>query len=267
MGHCPTFFLIRYLYIGQGSFIPTYNLFVGIGIALAMLYLQYQPLFKLKNDSEQFKIHVSLLIAVLGGFAGAFLFDAYSQGVALTFENVNKVGLTFFGGLLSGLILLIVSLRLFSLPILASLNILSLPFCIAHVFGRVGCFMAGCCFGSPTNSIFGVVFPADSLPYNHYHGLVAIHPTQLYESLFVLAVFLFLTRSKFRHPFYFYIISYSFFRFLVEYIRSDDRGAIFSQQILSPSQMISVITIIICTGLIFINKLSQKTRVLSSYNP
>lgn len=223
-----------------------------------MLYLQYQPLFKLKQESEKFKIHLSLLVSVLGGFAGAFLFDAYSQGVELTFENVNKVGLTFFGGLLSGLMLLIVSLKLYSLPILATLNILSFPFCIAHVFGRLGCFMAGCCFGSPTDSMFGVVFPVDTLPYNHYHGLLTIHPTQLYESFFVLSVFVFLTKSKYRHPFYFYIISYSVFRFLVEFLRSDDRGEIFSQNILSPSQMISVVTAVICSGLIITNKVLQK---------
>lgn len=228
-------------------------------MALAMLYLQYQPLFKLKHDSEKFKIHLSLLISVIGGFAGAFLFDAYSQGIALTFENVNKVGLTFLGGLLSGLTILMVSLKLFSLPILETLNILSLPFCIGHFFGRLGCFMAGCCFGSKTSSIFGVVFPVGSLPYNHYHELVKIHPTQLYESVFVLAVFVFLTKSKYKHPFYFYIIAYSIFRFLVEYIRSDDRGIIFSQNMLTPSQMISVLTAIVCTGLIFANKLSQRT--------
>jgi phosphatidylglycerol:prolipoprotein diacylglycerol transferase len=258
VGHCPTFFLLRYFHINQGAFIPSYNLFVGIGLALAMLYLQYLPSFKLKHDSEKYKIHLSLLVSIIGGFAGAFLFDAYSQGIHLSFENINKVGLTFFGGLLSGLIILMISLKLFKLPIIATLNILSLPFCIGHFFGRLGCFMAGCCFGSPTNSIFGVVFPAGSLPYNHYHELIKIHPTQLYESVFVLSVFWFLTKSKYKHPFFFYMMSYAVFRFLVEFIRSDDRGEIFSQSILSPSQMISVITAIVCTGLIvFTNRLSR----------
>ena len=242
--------MLRYLQFGQGALIPSYNLFVGIGIALAMLYLQYEPLFKQKRDREKFKIHVSLLMSLIGGFAGAFLFDAYSQGIALTFENVSKVGLTFFGGLLTGLIILIVSLLLFSLPVLPTLNILSLPFCIAHFFGRLGCFMAGCCFGSPTNSVFGVVFPVGSLPYNHYHELIKIHPTQLYESVFVLFVFTFLARSKYKHPFYFYLIAYSIFRFMVEFLRSDNRGTIFSQTLLSPSQMISVLTVIVCVGLI-----------------
>lgn len=223
-----------------------------------MLYLQYQPLFKLKNDRDKFKIHLSLLLSIIGGFAGAFLFDAYSQGIQLSFENISQVGLTFFGGLLSGLIILMISLKLFKLPIVATLNILTLPFCIGHFFGRLGCFMAGCCFGSPTDSIFGLVFPVGSLPYNHYHELVKIHPTQLYESVFVLSVFWFLTKSKYKNPFLFYMMFYAVFRFLVEFIRSDDRGEIFSQHMLSPSQMISVITAIVCTGLIFLsNRLSR----------
>lgn len=244
------FFMLRYLQLGQGALIPSYNLFVGIGVALAMLYLQYEPLFKLKPDSEKFRIHLSLLITLIGGFAGAFLFDAYSQGIAVTFENVSKVGLTFFGGLLTGLILLITSLTLFSLPVLPTLNILTLPFCIAHFFGRLGCFMAGCCFGSPTHSIFGVVFPVGSLPYNHYHELIKIHPTQLYESAFVLLIFVLHIKSKYKHPFYSYLIAYSIFRFMVEFLRSDNRGTIFSQTLLSPSQMIALLTVTICTGLI-----------------
>jgi len=250
--------MLRYLHVGAGSFIPSYNLFVGIGLALAMLYLQYQPSFKEKSDNEKFKIHLSLLVSILGGFAGAFLFDAYSQGITLSFKNINQVGLTFFGGLLSGLFILIVSLKLFSLPLLATLNILTLPFCIGHFFGRLGCFMAGCCFGSPTNSVFGIVFPKGSLPYDHYHELIKIHPTQLYESFFVLSLFVFLAKTKYKHSFYCYLISYAVFRFLVEFLRSDNRGTIFNQQLLSPSQMISLLTVITCLGLIFIkNKLGN----------
>ena len=255
--------MLRYVHFGPGALIPSYNLFVGIGIALAMLYLQYQPSFKLKRDNEKYTIHLSLLVSIIGGFAGAFLFDAYAQGINLTFENIDQVGLTFFGGLLSGLLLLIISLTLFSLPLLETLNILSLPFCIGHFLGRSGCFMAGCCYGSPTNGVFGVVFPKGSLPYDHYHELIKIHPTQLYESFFVLSLFVLLIKTKYKNPFYCYLISYAVFRFLVEFLRSDNRGTIFHQNILSPSQMISIITVITCIGLIFTNRLLQTGKTLS----
>ena len=142
--------MLRYLQIGENAFIPSYNLFVGLGIAIAMLFLQYQKLFKEKTETEKHKIHLSLITSIVLGFMGAFIFDAYSQNISLTFDNLNQIGLTFLGGLLSGLLVLVICLKLSALPVLSTLNILTLPFCIAHFFGRLGCFMAGCCFGSPT---------------------------------------------------------------------------------------------------------------------
>jgi phosphatidylglycerol:prolipoprotein diacylglycerol transferase len=159
VGLRPTiFFMLRYLYIGNDNFIPSYNLFVGLGIAIAMLFLQHQQPFKTKSEKEKHKIHLSLIVSIILGFIGAFIFDAYSQNIALTFDNLNQIGLTFLGGLLSGLLVLVVCLRLASLPVLPTLNIMATPFCIAHFFGRLGCFMAGCCFGSPTNSILVSLF-------------------------------------------------------------------------------------------------------------
>ena len=253
--------MLRYLDIGNNNFIPSYNLFVGFGIAMAMLFLQYQKLFKTKTETEKHKIHLSLIISILLGFIGAFIFDAYSQNITLTFDNLNQIGLTFLGGFLSGLMVLVVCLKLASLPVLPTLNIMALPFCIAHFFGRLGCFMAGCCFGSPTNSIFGVTFPIESLPHNHYHELIKIHPTQLYESAFVLCLFVFFTKFKTKNQFYIYILTYSIFRFIVEFIRADDRGTILNQNIFSPSQIISLLTVVLITVLILTNKNFQKQTI------
>jgi len=246
--------MLRFINIGENTFIPSYNLFVGIGIAIAMLYLQYQKLFKEKRENEKFKIHLSLIISIIFGFIGSFILDAFTQKIPITFDNLNKIGLTFFGGLISGSLILFLSLKFFSLPVITNLNILTIPFCIAHFFGRIGCFMTGCCFGSPTNSIFGVVFPKDSLPYNHYHEFIKIHPTQLYESAFVLLLLFFLTKFKIKNQFFIYVISYSIFRFFIEFIRADNRGIVLHQNLFSPSQIISILTVIFFTSLIFINK-------------
>jgi phosphatidylglycerol:prolipoprotein diacylglycerol transferase len=232
--------MFRYISIGNNSFIPTYNLLIGIGIALAMLYLQYQYEFKIKSENEKFKIHLSLLIATIGGFIGAFLLDAYTQNITIKLENLNKIGLTFFGGFIVGSILLLLLLKLFSFPILKTLNELTPSFCIAHFFGRIGCFMAGCCFGLPTNTIFGVTFPINSLPYNHYQHLLKIHPTQLYESFFVGCMFFSFLLFKTKNKFLIYIIFYSIFRFIIEFIRADNRGIIANQSTLTPSQLISL---------------------------
>lgn len=242
--------MLQYLNLGNGHFLSVYNLFVGLGVALGMLFLQHQKLFKIKPEIEKYRIHLSLIISILLGFIGAFIFDAYSQNIALTFGNLNQIGLTFFGGLLSGLLVLVICLKLASLPSIPNLNILAIPFCIAHFFGRLGCFMAGCCFGSPTNSILGIVFPVDSLPYNHYGELVKIHPTQLYESVFVLCLFVFFIKFKPKNQFYIYMLTYSIYRFIVEFIRADNRGGVLNQNIFSPSQVISLLTVVLIAALI-----------------
>jgi phosphatidylglycerol---prolipoprotein diacylglyceryl transferase len=253
--------MLRYINIGGNNFIPSYNLLVGIGIALAMLFLQYQKLFKTKSESEKHKIHLSLIVSLVLGFIGAYLFDAYSQNIELTYENLNQVGLTFLGGLVSGLLVLIICLKLSSLDILPTLNLLTIPFCIAHFFGRIGCFMAGCCYGEPTGSLLGVVFPKGSLPHNHYHCLIKIHPTQLYESFFVLLLIVILAKFKIKNQFYFYILSYSIFRFLIEFLRADNRGAVLNQNVFSPSQIISLLTVIVFTSLIITNKYLQTKTI------
>ena len=123
------------------------------------------------------------------------------------------------------------------------------PACItiAHGFGRIGCFFAGCCYGIETDSIWGIKFPH----LNHN-----VYPTQLYEAIFLFILFgvLFVLayKFKFKYTFSVYLASYGIFRFLIEFIRGDDRGAYFLG--LSPSQMFSLVGIIISIILIVVLK-------------
>ena len=252
--------MLRYLEIGYNNFIPSYNLFVGIGIAIAMLFLQYQIPFKAMGEAQKHKIHLSLIISIFLGFIGAFTFDAYSQNIELTFDNLNKIGLTFLGGLISGLIVLVFCLKIFKFPILPTLDFMTLPFCISHFFGRLGCFMAGCCFGNSTNSILGVNFPIDSLPFNHFQRLVNVHPTQLYECAFVLCLFLFFLKYKIKNQFYIYILTYSIFRFTLEFIRADNRGSVLNQNVFTPSQIISIFVVFFLGIFFFMKKSYHKQR-------
>lgn len=230
----------RYIQIGEHSFIPAYNLFVGLGIALAMLYLQYEKKFANFSFQKKNAIHTGLFISIIFGFIGAFTFDAYTHGIKLSLSNLNQIGLTLLGGIVAGLLTFSIFLKIKSIPVLSTLNILTPAFCISHLLGRVGCFFTGCCFGSPTNSIFGVQFPKDSLAHTHFQADLHVHPAQLYESIFILFVFLFVRRSSINNKFLFYIISYTIFRFFIEFIRADNRGIIFNQSFLTPSQFISL---------------------------
>lgn len=254
--------MLKYI-IFDDLLIPSYNLLIATGIAMAMLFLQYQNNFRQKSEDDKFKIHLSLLISVIIGFTGAYIFDAYTQNVPLNLENLNRIGLTFFSGLICGCILLALMLKFFSLPVLQSLNTLTPSFCIAHFFGRIGCFLAGCCYGKPTSSIFGVTFPKDSLAYHHHHSFIKVHPTQLYESLFVAVLFILLYRLKPKNTFYIYLISYSLFRFFLEFIRDDSRGIALNQQIFTPSQVISIFTASAVVLLLILNKMIRTNKYSS----
>src|SRR6478609_2517587 len=96
----------------------------------------------------------------------------------------------------------------------------AVPVAAAVGIGRLGCFHAGCCYGTPTSLPWGVVFPnVDNLPR---------HPTQLYEAAFHLtaAVVLYwmLRRGMFRGQLIkLYILSYLIYRFFTELIRPEAR--------------------------------------------
>jgi phosphatidylglycerol:prolipoprotein diacylglycerol transferase len=105
------------------------------------------------------------------------------------------------------------------------------------VFARVGCFLAGCCYGRPTALPWGVTFTdPDSLGPLH----VCIHPTQIYEAAGGLLLFCFLLRLAGRKRFdgqifWNLLLLYSAGRFLVEFVRDDERGGVLGG-LLSTSQ-------------------------------
>ncbi len=206
-----------------------------------MLYLQYENTFKSKSEEYKQIIHLGLLVSMLVGFVGAYSFDAYTQGIPISFSTLTQIGLTFFGGLMAGLVFFVFYLKRYSFPVLETLNLLTPSFCVAHSVGRVGCFCAGCCFGALTDSVLGVKFPLVSIPSLHFQQEAQIYPTQLFESAFVLLVLIFIFLTKSKNKFFIYIISYSIFRFLIEFIRGDNRGELFNQNLLTPSQFISIL--------------------------
>ena len=96
---------------------------------------------------------------------------------------------------------------------------------IAQGFGRIGCFLAGCCYGAKTDLPIGVVFPVNSLAPAGIH----LHPTQIYSSIFdfILGIFLLYYSKKQRKDgkiLGMYLMVYSVGRFLVEFLRNDPRG-------------------------------------------
>jgi phosphatidylglycerol:prolipoprotein diacylglycerol transferase len=121
------------------------------------------------------------------------------------------------------------------------LDILAITTLIVHSIGRLGCFFGGCCYGKPTNSFTGVIFPKT-------HG-TAVHPTQLYEIsalLIIMGILLYIKKQQqFKGQlFLLYLIFYAIARNILELFRGDKRGYIIDG-VLSHSQFIGIILILI----------------------
>jgi len=214
---------------------------VGVGVLLGLLYFEKQNPNIL--EKQKFKLYNVLFISFVFGFFGSRFFELIYFSKTISINNLLTGGSTFMGGLFSALFISVITTSIYKLDYISTLNTF-IPFIlISHFFGRIGCFLAGCCFGKETNcEIIGVTFPQNSIPFNHYGGYFSLHPTQLYEALGLLFLFLFIRNKK--NKIYPYLILYGLLRFQIEFFRNDNRGE-FLIGYFSPSQVFSILFILI----------------------
>ena len=237
-----------------------YGIMIAVGILACFWLLFYYG--KKRNVEDKFIdfIFYNGIASIAFGFFSAALFQAtynYIENPKNGFDLGG--GITFIGGLIGGVITFLVVYVIFRKKYKSKLlDVVSfLPCCItlAHGFGRIGCFCAGCCYGLPTDSIFGVVFP-------NMEYLGKVHPTQLYEAVFLFllcaVMFVLVMKWNFKHGLSVYLIAYGVFRFFIEYVRDDNRGGFIPG--LSPSQFWSICMVVIGVGLIFLVNYLWKTR-------
>ena len=183
------------------------------------------------------------LWAIISGFAGSKILywivgmDQFLADPLFFIINIRE-GFVFYGALIGGVLgIFFYSFRK-KQPFFAFMDLFAPSLTLAHAFGRIGCFCAGCCYGSVTHSFLGVRFPAESLAPSG----VSLLPTQVLESafLFLLAValvWLLKKRRTFGTVTGWYLILYGMWRFFIEFYRGDDRGTV---GMLSTSQFIAI---------------------------
>lgn len=163
-------------------------------------------------------------------------------------------GLTYYGGFVGAAVAAWFLLRSDRFPFWKAADMAGMVVPLGLGFGRMGCVLAGCCFGTPFQSSFALSFPAGSSASEAQFraGLLSsaslpslpVHPTQLYEAAgaFALAGFLMLWlhgRKRYDgHVFVVFVGLYAALRFLIEFFRADDRGGFWG---LSTSQLLGVV--------------------------
>ncbi len=162
-------------------------------------------------------------------------------------------GLTFYGGLGLAALVGIVYIRRRNQPLWEVGDLAGYAIPLGLVFGRIGCFLAGCCFGTTCAAPPGVSFPRGSPAWKLHvdTGLIArtaerslpVHPTQLYEAaachlIFIWLYFYVRPRKRFSGQLFFlFCMSYAVARFAIEFLRADQRGEILG---LATSQTVGI---------------------------
>ena len=134
---------------------------------------------------------------------------------------VQHGGLVFYGGLIGATIAGSIYLAWKKLPVWKIADILAPSIALGSVFGRLGCLMNGCCYGYPCELPWAIHFPAA-----HATAGAAVHPTEIYDALLNLVLYLALAwgfrRKKFDGQiFAAYLMGYALFRSLAEHFRGD----------------------------------------------
>jgi phosphatidylglycerol:prolipoprotein diacylglycerol transferase len=159
--------------------------------------------------------------------------------------TLARSGGVFYGGLILAVIVALVYIRRVGLPLWTTCDVFAPGIALGHVIGRFGCFFAGCCFGRPTSVPWAITFTDPFAAANVGTPLnVPLHPTQLYEAgaEFLILALLLSTENMGKRfagrTFWLYMLLYSVSRFVIEFFRGDERGAVGA---LSTSQFISVV--------------------------
>jgi phosphatidylglycerol:prolipoprotein diacylglycerol transferase len=153
-----------------------------------------------------------------------------------------RSGGVFYGGLLGAMVASVFLMRWYRLPWFRTADACAPGIALGQFFGRLGCFSAGCCWGKPTSAWCGVRFTEKAGELTGVPTGIALHPTQLYESLATLALsvflyFLFKKRAFHGQIILAYLWGYGLIRFVIEFWRDDPRGAVW---VFSTSQFIAI---------------------------
>ncbi len=198
------------------------------------------------------QVYDSAVPVLLAGLIGAKIAYVATSWEDLSLEwrywfSLIRGGFVYYGGVAGGAAGAIWWMRRRNLPPLGLGDLAAPSLGVALAIGRLGCWLNGCCYGTPV--AWGCVFPG-------LHDVVPRHPVQLYEAAGTLAIglgLLFVPHSLGAHrgrTFALFLIPYSFLRFSLEFLRDDPRGPVFAAG-LSVSQVLSVAALAIGLWLLF----------------
>jgi phosphatidylglycerol:prolipoprotein diacylglycerol transferase len=215
--------------------IHTYGFMMAVGVALGLWFIYVQAK-KAGMDANRIMdaAFYTIIVSLLGAKLLLFLSNiSYYISFPRELFSLARSGGVFQGGLLFGTIYALWYFHRKKIPTWATADLIGPALAMGHGFGRIGCFSAGCCYGSECAAPWAVIFR------NPYAAELTgvrldapLHPVQLYEAALnfinFAVLFVILKRKKFDgQVFSFYIINYSVIRFFTEYFRGDHADKVY----------------------------------------
>lgn len=235
----------------------TYGLFVATGFLVGLMLTI--KIGKAEGISAQQTMDIGFLMivaAIVGSRALYVLMNPfYYVERPLDALKIWQGGLVFSGGIICVVLTVIWYARKHHLSFWKIADLWAPAMAIGQAIGRIGCFMAGCCYGKPTEARWGVIFtdPHSLAPLN-----IPLHPTQLYASvsgfvIFFVLLLLYPRRTFDGQVFLWLLVLHSTARLFVERFRGDDRGALLGGN-MSVTQLVTLVILIAAIVGLFIFK-------------
>ena len=208
----------------------SYGVFTTIGYAVGAWYL-YAHRREMEVTKENLVDFVlcAILGALVGGRVGALLAYSEHSWSQVWIELIHlRGGISFYHGFWTACLSGFLYCRIAGKNAARIADVCGVAVPLAHAFGRVGCLLAGCCYGKPTDMPWGMAYTGSHVP-EAARG-VPLHPTQLYEAaacLLIAAIIHHGVRKKNLRAgsaFWIYVLSYAAMRFFVDALREGDTG-------------------------------------------
>ena len=245
--------------------INSYGVAIVIGLVIFLWLATKNPLRARLMSEDIFHnfIMYGILVAIIGGRILHVISERSEYGSWLDMINILDGGFSILGTVIALIIYIGIFLNVHKIPVLRTFDLIAEYAPILQGFGRIGCFLAGCCYGAPTICFWGITYtnPLVGAPLG-----IKIHPTQLYSAAVFFIIFFILQYlqrylNKPGQLFSVYLILLSLERFTIDFWR-DDR-IIVNSHVLSLHQWIALGIIIVgCISFIVCSKKISRAKSL-----
>jgi len=232
-----------------GITIYSYGVMVATGFLVAILWITRESRRVGLNPAKTLDLVFYVIVAAIIGSRILHVLIAERERFLsnpLVIFKFWEPGLVFYGGLLASLIVSIWFIRRNKMPVLLTCDVFAPAIAVGHAIGRIGCFLAGCCYGRvvPSPEWYSVIFPTGGRSFAP--GGVPLYPTQLMESAgeFIVFILLVILRKYKRFDGQIiatYLMLYAILRASIEFFRGDEERGFLVEPWLSTSQFISIL--------------------------